>query len=75
MAEAGLQEVDTYVSHHQNTFSQYIATSPIMDLCLVVEQLQFTSEYKYQEVMDLEGCAQRLGGWNGRRSGGHPGWR
>ena len=36
-SEAGLQEVETYVSHHQDTVSQYIATRPIMDLCLVVK--------------------------------------
>ena len=35
MTEAGLQEVYTDVSHRQNTVSQYIATRPIMNLCLV----------------------------------------
>ena len=34
MADSGLQEVDTYVSCHQNTLSQFIATRPIMELCL-----------------------------------------
>ena len=34
MAEAGLQEMETYVSGLQNTVAQYIATRPIMDLCL-----------------------------------------
>ena len=34
MVEAGLQEVDTYVSRRQNTVSQFIATRPIMDLSL-----------------------------------------
>ena len=29
MAEAGLHEVETYVSQHQNTVSQYIVTSTI----------------------------------------------
>ena len=33
-AEARLHEVETYVSRHQNTVSQYISTSSIMDLCL-----------------------------------------
>ena len=37
MAEAGLQEVETYVSCHQNTVAQYIATKPIMDLCLAAK--------------------------------------
>ena len=35
MEEAGLQEVDTYLSRHQNKFSQLIAARPIMDLRLV----------------------------------------
>ena len=30
MAQAGLQEVDTYVSRPQNTVVQYITTRPIM---------------------------------------------
>ena len=38
MAETGLQEVDTYVSRHQNTVAQFIATSTIMYLCLAAER-------------------------------------
>ena len=38
MAEAGFQEVETYVSCRQNMFAQFIATSPIIDLFLVVER-------------------------------------
>ena len=38
MADPGSQEVETYVSHHQNTVAQYIATRPIMDLCLVANR-------------------------------------
>ena len=38
MAETGLQEVDTYVSRHQNTVAQFITTSTIMYLCLEAEQ-------------------------------------
>ena len=30
MAEAGLQEAETYVSRHQNTVAKYIVTRPIM---------------------------------------------
>ena len=36
--EAGLQEIETYIACRQNTVAQYIATRPIMDLCLVVER-------------------------------------
>ena len=35
MAEAGLQNVETYVSRLHDTVVQYIATRPIMELCLV----------------------------------------
>ena len=38
MAEAGMKEVETYVSFRQNTMAQYIATRPIMDLCLVANR-------------------------------------
>ena len=34
MAEAGLQEVETYVSRRQNIVAQYFVTRPIMDLCM-----------------------------------------
>ena len=37
MTEADLHEVDTYLSHFQNTVARYIETRRIMDLCLVVE--------------------------------------
>ena len=37
-AESGLQEMETYVSDHQNTVAQYIATRPIMGLCLAAKQ-------------------------------------
>ena len=37
MAETGLQEVNTYVSCHQNTVAKFIDTRPIVDLCLVAQ--------------------------------------
>ena len=37
MAESGFQDVETYVSHRQNTVAQYIAARPIMDLCMVAK--------------------------------------
>ena len=33
-----LEEIGVYISHHQNMVVQYIATRPIMDLCLAAEQ-------------------------------------
>ena len=38
MVEAGLQEVDTYVSRCHNMVTQFIATRPIMDLYLAAER-------------------------------------
>ena len=64
MTEAGLQESDTYVSRHQNTVAQYIATRPIMDLCLAAKRRPGTRvEIRWweQEGLDLEGI--RMEAW------------
>ena len=37
MQEASMDIIETYIAHHQNTISQYIVTSMILDLCLAVE--------------------------------------
>ena len=37
MEEAGIQEVETYVTRIQNKVAQYIATRTIMDLCMAAE--------------------------------------
>ena len=58
MAEAGLQEVETYISHHQNTVAQYIATRPIMDLCLAKKRRpgpRVAKSWWEQEVLDFVG--------------------
>ena len=58
MAEAGLQEVETYVSRRQNTVAQYIATRLIMDLCLAAKRRpgpRVAMWWWKQEGMDLEG--------------------
>ena len=58
MAEAGFQEVETYVSCHQNTVAQYIATRSIMDLCLAEKRRPGTRvarKWWEQEDLDLEG--------------------
>ena len=57
MLEAGLQEVETYVSRRQNTDAQFIATRLIMDLCLAVERRQGSEvENKWweQDGLDLD---------------------
>ena len=40
IVESRLQEVETYVSHRQNTVAQFIATRPIKDLCLAAARRQ-----------------------------------
>ena len=37
MAETGMQNMETYVSLCHNTVTQFIATRPIMDLCLAAD--------------------------------------
>ena len=58
MAEAVFQEVDTYVSCRQNTVAQYIATRPIMDLCMSEKRRpgpRVETRWWEQEGLDLEG--------------------
>ena len=71
MAEARFQEVDTYISHHQNTMVQYIATRPIMDLCLTAKQRsgpRVTMWWWEQEGLDLEGM--RTAAWEEEQTEG-----
>ena len=58
MVEAGLQEVGTYVSCHQNTVVQFIATRPIIDLCLAVYcrlGSRVNKRWCDQDGLDMEG--------------------
>ena len=58
MAEAGLQEVETYLSRRHNTVAQYIATRPIMDLCLTAKRMpgpRVTNRWWEQEGLELVG--------------------
>ena len=47
MEEAGLHEVVTYSTRFQNILAQYIATMPIMDLCLAAEIRPGKRVYKW----------------------------
>ena len=38
MVEAGSHEAETYFYRRQNNVAQYIATRPIMDLCLAAKR-------------------------------------
>ena len=58
MAEALMQEVETYVSLHNNTDMQYIVIRPIMDLCLMAVRrpgVRVSKRWLDQEDIDLEG--------------------
>ena len=58
MEEVLLQEVETYFSCHQNTVAHFIATGPIMDLCLEADRCPGSWVEKHwweQEGLDLEG--------------------
>ena len=58
MAEAGLQEVETYVYRHQNTAAQYITARKIMDLCLAAKRRpgpRVKTRWWEQEGLELEG--------------------
>ena len=57
MAEAGLQDVDTYISRRQNTVTQFIANRSIMDLCLLEERRpgsRVTNQWWEQDGLDVE---------------------
>ena len=59
MQEAGMEIIDTYITNHQKTISQYIVTIPILELCLAVDQhlgLRVPKWWWEQEGMDWEGA-------------------
>ena len=70
MAEAGLQEVETYVYRRQNTVTQFIATRTIKDICLAAEH---KTGHRYPSVSGnrtgwmWRGCKWWLRRWNGQR--------
>ena len=58
MKEAVLKEVETYVYFCNNTFTQFIATRTIMDLCMVSDRRpgsRVTKRWWDQDGMDVEG--------------------
>ena len=64
MAEEVIQDIGTYVASCQNTVTQYIATRPIMDLCLVAgwhPWVQVLKRWWEQESIDLEGIWEVVG--------------
>ena len=70
MYKVELQEVETYISRHQNIVSQFNATRPIMDLCLVAERRlgsQVSKRWWEQEVLEWEGMWTAVRRRNRRR--------
>ena len=62
MAEAGFDEIRTYVTRGQNTVANYIATPPIMDLCERSTRRPgawVSRQWWYQDGLDLEGTKER----------------
>ena len=56
--EARFHDMDTYVSLHQNTATQFISTRTIMDLFLAVERRpmsRVTKWWQYQDGLDVYG--------------------
>ena len=71
MADAGLKYVETYVSRCQNTVARFIATRPIMDLCLAEEQRpdpRVSKRWCEQDGVDVE--RMWTAAWEAKRTGG-----
>ena len=54
----GLEEIGLYIARHQNMVAQYVATCPIMDLCLVAERdlgLRLSRRRWEQPTLDILG--------------------
>ena len=53
--------METYVSSHQNIVSQYIATRPIIDICLAAKRRpgpRVAMRWWEQEGLDFEGMGR-----------------
>ena len=62
MEEAGFEEIRVYITRKHNTFTQYIATRKILDLCerSIWRLVDWVSRRWWdQEVLDLEGVRER----------------
>ena len=67
----GLDDIGVYIAHRQNTITQYIATNPIMDLCLSVEWnmvLRLSRRWREKPALDILGI--RVGHAAARGGGG-----
>ena len=62
-----MQEVETYVSCHQNTVAQFIASRPIMDLCLAAVRRPI---YKFIKAVVVTGGTRSRENTGGGSGGG-----
>ena len=69
-----LEEIRVYINHHNNTVAKYIATHPIMDLCLEAEKkpgMHLSRRWWEHPALDILGirarCAAPEGGGRRRR--------
>ena len=72
MTEAGLKEVETYLSLRQNTVTYFIATRPIMYLCLAEGRRlgpRVSKRWWEQDGVDVGGFRRRLERRNEQRGG------
>ena len=75
LAMVGLEEIGVYIACRQNTVAQYIATRPIMDLCLAAEQkpgMRLSRRWWEYPALDIMGIragqvdVEGGGGYGGR---------
>ena len=72
----GLEEIGVYIVYRQNMVAQYIATRPIMELCLVAEQnpgMRLSRRWWEQPVLDI--LEIRVGHAIAEVRGGRENWR
>ena len=69
----GMKEIGVYITRHQNTVAHYIATHPIMDLCLEAERklgLRLSRQCWEHPTLDILGIravqAEKEGGGGDR---------
>ena len=65
MAEAGFEEIRTYVTRRQNTIAQYIATRPILNLCKRSARrpgLWVSLKWWKKDGLELKGAKERAAG-------------
>ena len=63
------EESETYASYHHNTVVQYIATRPIMDICLAAKRRPGTRvEMRWWEQDDLDLEGMKTAAWEAEQT-------